>query len=251
MSAEFTNSSNMMKQVTRVLIIFFFLLSAMAAGQQIVNERPSVIVNGVVIDAGTEAVIPNVQYSVTGRGGGVTDQHGQFALFATRGDTVEFRMVGYKSAMLAIGNEHTASGYLALIAMVTDTLEVGEIIILPQIADLRTIATSPSILDSREYENARNNIAVSVHQGLTGTEQLVDSRANYELLRRQQKVDAFERGGIPSDKMVGLSPFMIIPAFYLLVNGLPEKPKAPAESISNKDLDKLRKAYRERIFKQK
>ncbi len=204
-----------------------------------------------MVDSQTEAVIPNVQYAIMGRGGGVTDAFGQFLLFARKGDSIEFRMVGYKPSLLKILDSHNAPGYLVLIAMVTDTLLVGEVVILPQLPDLRTIANTPTILDSREYENARNNLALSVHQGLTGEQKLTDPRDFYGVLREKQKIDAYEKGGIPSDKMVALSPLMIIPAYYLLMNGFPEAPKAPAEKISYKDLERLRKAHQDQLLRQK
>ena len=61
------------------------------------------------------------------------------------------------------------------------------------------------------------------------------TRANWEIqlptiiyYLRQQKVDAYERGGIPSDRIVGIKSIIIIPAAYLLLHGVPEKP-APFE----------------------
>lgn len=224
----------------------------MVSGQQKVVEKAAIQVHGVVVDAQTEAAIPNVQYTLFGRGGGgVTDAFGQFLLFAYKGDSIEFRMVGYKPSLLRMTDSHNLSGYLVLIAMVSDTLSVGEVVILPQVPDLRTMANTPTILDSRQYENARSNLAMSVHQGLTGTPKLTDSRDFYEVLREQHKTEAYEKGGIPSDKMVALSPFMLIPAYYLLMNGFPDDPKAPAEKISNRDLERLRKALHDQIFNKK
>ncbi len=43
--------------------------------------------------------------------------------------------------------------------------------------------------------------------------------------------------------MVGISPFMLIPAAYLLMNGLPEQPQTPEPRISKKDLDELNELF--------
>jgi hypothetical protein len=214
------------------------------------KESAQILITGVVIDGDTEKGIENAQYFVRQGGGGVTDYQGFFSLFTLPGDTIEFRMVGYKPAFLAVDNNQNAKSFLAMVVMVTDTMEVGEIVILPQLPDLKTIATTPSVLDSKEYENARRNIAVSVFQGLTNEQQMVDARANYDVIRRKHTIDAYERGGIPSSQMVSLSPFMIVPALYLLMNGLPEEPEPPPARISNKDLERLRRAWRENIYKQ-
>ena len=64
------------------------------------------------------------------------------------------------------------------------------------------------------------------------------------LFGSRQKVDAYERGGIPSDKIAGISPLMLIPAAYLLIHGLPEKPAAyGAETIQQDELDQIQKKY--------
>lgn len=230
--------------------LILILIADPVSAQQVAKQNSPVLVTGIVIDASTEKGIPNAQYFARRGGGGVTDYQGFFSLFTQPGDTVEFRMVGYTPAFLAIDNSYIAKSYLAMVAMVTDTMHVGEIVILPQLPDLRTIATAPSELDSKEYENARRNITVSVFQGLTTQQQMVDARANYDVLRRRQTIGAFEKGGIPSSQMVSVSPFMIVPALYLLMNGLPEEPKPPPASISNKDLERLRKALQDKIYKQ-
>ncbi len=74
---------------------------------------------------------------------------------------------------------------------------------------------------------------------------------NYELLRQKQRTDAIERGGIPSDKMIGLSPFTIIPIIYILAKGLPEDPKPPAPHISSRELQQIRAMHDSLIYKRK
>jgi hypothetical protein len=72
-----------------------------------------------------------------------------------------------------------------------------------------------------------------------------DPSVNYEILRQKQKTDAFERGGIPSDRIAGLSPFLLIPAAYLLIRGVPEPPTPPKPQLSSKDLLELQNRYLE------
>jgi len=63
------------------------------------------------------------------------------------------------------------------------------------------------------------------------------------MIRQKQKYDAFEKGGIPSDQMVALSPFMLLPAAYLLIRGLPEQPEPPGPVITDKELQELNMRY--------
>jgi hypothetical protein len=51
--------------------------------------------------------------------------------------------------------------------------------------------------------------------------------------------------------MVGLSPLLLIPAAYLLIHGLPEKPLPPWQGISPKELNDLNKRYQELLKKDK
>jgi hypothetical protein len=70
-------------------------------------------------------------------------------------------------------------------------------------------------------------------------------------LRQRQKIDASEKGGIPSDKIVGLSPLLLAPAAYLLVHGLPEKPAPFEQKLTNEELEKIQKAYQETLNQKK
>jgi hypothetical protein len=161
-------------------------------------------------------------------------------------------MIGYKTSILPITQSHTVNEYLALVPMVTDTVEIAEVIVIPGFSGgLRSIAEGASANDLRQIENARGNLNISTYQGLTGADKTGDPKLNYAMLRQKQKYDAYEKGGIPSDKMLAVSPFMVIPALYLLIKGLPEQPSAPQSELSYKDIERLWDAYRESLFEKK
>lgn len=233
-------------------IVLFTIHSGYLLCQGIVAaENRRIFIEGVIINSVTEEPVPNVQYSIFGRGGGVSDQAGLFAFFAIPYDTIEFRMIGFRPTLVVIDAGYTAPQYLVLIALRPDTVDLGEVVVMPRLADLRSVAESNTLFNSREFENARGNINIAVHQGLTGVNQTGDPTINYEVLRRKQVIDAYEKGGIPSDKMASISPFVIVPAIYLLMNGLPEKPAAPTPRISNRELERLKNTYRELIYNRK
>jgi hypothetical protein len=87
---------------------------------------------------------------------------------------------------------------------------------------------------------------LSAYQGRISQGKLGDPASNYEFLRQKQKADTYEKGGIPSDKMVGISPFMLLPAAYLLINGLPDKPPTLKPQITRQEIDQLNARYLER-----
>ncbi|MEZ5001001.1 MAG: hypothetical protein R2744_11560 [Bacteroidales bacterium] len=115
--------------------------------------------------------------------------------------------------------------------------------------DLRTefnMSGSPEV--SQEIVNAQNNLMISTYQGLNNQATLGDPETNYSLLKQKQTIDAYEKGGIPSDRMVGLNVISLIPTtIYLLANGLPEKPPPPKPHVSNNDIEKMKRAYRDAL----
>jgi hypothetical protein len=49
--------------------------------------------------------------------------------------------------------------------------------------------------------------------------------------------------------MVGLSPLLLIPAAYLLINGLPEKQVPMKSNLTRQELDQIHKKYLETLTK--
>jgi len=127
--------------------------------------------------------------------------------------------------------------------MSSDTLSIGEVIIIPRITNLRSELLNARTESKVEIENAKNNLTISAYQGRQSQGSLGDPAANYELLRQKQRIDTYERGGIPSDKMLGLNPLFLLPAAYLLINGFTEKPPQLKSGLSRQEIDQIQKKY--------
>jgi hypothetical protein len=69
------------------------------------------------------------------------------------------------------------------------------------------------------------------------------------VIRQRQREDAYSKGQIPSDKMVGLSPLLLIPAAYMLLHGLPEKPPPLQPHLTEQEVNEIHKRYMESIRK--
>jgi hypothetical protein len=67
----------------------------------------------------------------------------------------------------------------------------------------------------------------------------------------KHRIDASEKGGIPSDQMLVFSPFTLIPLVYVLAKGLPENPVPPAPYISPNELNRIRALHDSLIYKSK
>jgi hypothetical protein len=199
------------------------------------------------MDAKTLSPIANSQIMINRAFSSVSGNDGTFAFYVNRNDTVVFKSLGYKSTILYISDTLTGREFIAGIYMNSDTLSIGEVVIVPRFTNLKSEILNARTKTPAIMENARYNVAISAYQGRNSQNKLGDPAANYELLRQKQKVDAYERGGIPSDKMVGISPLLLIPAAYLLIHGLPEKPAPLTPQLNNQEVDQIHKKYLEML----
>jgi hypothetical protein len=130
-------------------------------------------------------------------------------------------------------------------------LLIGEVVIVPRFINLKSkIMNAPNRV-SPTIENARYNVAISAYQGRTAQGKLEDPSSNYEYLHQKQRVDAYEKGGIPSDQIAGINPLLLLPAAYLLLHGAPEKPDPYKRQLTEQELNQIQKKYLETINQKK
>lgn len=228
------------------LILTSLLLLIQSTFSQETRESTSgILFRGLVLDAGTLSPIPNSQIYINSALKAVSNFDGSFTFYVSRSDTVVFNSLGYKLTKYLVSDTLKGREFNAGIFMKTDTVEIGEVIIIPRQSTLRyeimnAPARTPGIMD-----NAKSNVAVSAYQGRTTQGQLGDPRDNYAVVSQQQKTMAYEKGGIPSDQTVAISPFLIIPAAYLLIKGPPERPSPMKSSLTPDEVDEIHRRYLE------
>lgn len=233
----------------RTCLIICFLLYGLSFVfcQQGERSDNRILFRGVVIAASSQERLHGSQIYINRRAAGISRNDGTFSFYASRNDTILFTMLGYSPARMIVSDTLTGKEFLTGIYLQTDTLDIGEVIILPRITNLKAEIISSMMETNSQMANARSNISIASYQGRTGQGTMGDPSINYEILRQKQKTEAYEKGGIPSDKILGLSPLMLIPAAYLLLNGLPEVPEAPDPRISQKDLDELNSQFLKKL----
>ena len=231
------------------LIIFFLFPVIQYAGKGQITEHgsKSLMFQGLVMDAKTEMPISGAQIFINGNFSSVSDDGGQFAFRVNRKDTVTFEMLGYERASFHVNDSLSGNEFIAGIYMQSDTISISEVIIVPRLDALKTDLFNTRIETSREMENAKYNIAVSAYQGKVTQSKLGDPASNYDVLRQQQRMDAYTKGQIPTDRIVGLNPLLLIPAAYLLINGLPEKAPPLKPALTEQEINRIHKKYLERL----
>ena len=232
-----------MNRILNILLLFIFLNPATA--QYANTEQDRVRLQGIVRDATSVSPLINSQIFINREFYGVTDSTGTFSMLLTRKDTVEFRLLGYRPALFFFNDTLKGRDYMAGIYLNTDTIQIGEVIIVPRLANLRSeIFRAPAPV-SQEMENARTNLALSAYQAKVSHGKLGDPLSNYEIIKMQQRTVAYEKGQIPSSAIAGVSPFMIVPALYLIMNGLPQKPMAMRPDLTEEEISHIHKKYLE------
>lgn len=228
-------------------LLMCFNLNLLCQNDQHQDKR--VIFNGIIRDVSTQEPIAKSQIRVNGIFEAVSDDDGTFAVKVNRRDTIEFTSLGYQPAYIFVSDTLSGTEFLAGVYMKTDTLSIGEVIIMPRMTYLRSdILKAPPV--STEMENAKYNMAVSAYQGKVAISRLGDPASNYSMLHQRQRIEAFEKGTIPSDRMVGLSPLILIPAAYLLINGLPGREPPMKADLTEQELEQIQKKYLESVRSQ-
>ena len=203
------------------------------------------VFHGIVMDASTLNPIPGSQIFINRSFHSVSETDGTFALNVRRNDTVLFSVLGYKPVSFSVSDTLMGREFNTGIFMQTDTLAIGEVIILPRYANLKSDILYARPEQKTEIDNARFNVAVSAYQGLHSQGSIGDAATNYEILRQKHRIEAYEKGGIPSDRMVGISPFLLIPAAYLLIHGFPEQASSMKPALTPQEIDQLFRKYLE------
>jgi hypothetical protein len=232
-----------------IMILLPAALSSSMYGQESNNQGSRMLFQGIVMERQNEAPLVNAQIFINRSFSSVSNDDGRFAFYAGRNDTVTFRLLGYKPALFYISDTLAGREFVAGVYMSADTLSIDEVVILPRLATLKADMFSTRSETSRQNQNASNNLAISAYQARMTQNKLGDPAINYEVIRQRQREDAYSKGQIPSDKIVGLSPLLLIPAAYMLLHGLPEKPPPLQPHLTEQEVNEIHKRYMESIRK--
>ncbi len=174
-------------------------------------EKPAnakILFSGIVRDASTLAPLPNSQILINRSFVSASDEEGTFAIRVSRNDTVVFSLLGYQSVCFSLSDTLTGTEFMAGVYMSTDTVSIGEVIIMPRLVNLKSdiLKTPPST--SAEMENAKYNMAVSAYQGRIAMSKLDDPSTHYSVLQNRQFINASIREEYLPVNCMALSPFI-------------------------------------------
>ena len=114
------------------LLLLICVATFPVKGQEKEESSIKILFQGVVFDSKTLETLPNSQVSVNRSFLSVSDMDGSFALYVNVRDTVRFSRLGYKPESIVISDTLVGKQYLAGIFMNSDTLSIGEVVIVPR-----------------------------------------------------------------------------------------------------------------------
>lgn len=224
--------------------VFIFFHSGI--GQIKETKDNKILFRGLVIDATTLSPVSNAQIMINNAFSSVSGVDGSFLLYVTRNDSIAFRSLGYKESLLQISDTLKGLEFIAGIYLNSDTLSIGEVIIIPGYKNLKSEIMNSKSIDPQKIDNARYNVAISAYQGKNSQNKMGDPIGNYAVINQRQKTDAFEKGGIPSNNMVGLNALLLLPAVaYMFLNNTPQTVAPMANHLSDQEVAELHKKYLE------
>ncbi len=174
----------------------------MLTGQE--TPRRYIQIDGITADE-TGRTVPDVSiYSRHLRRGAASDHRGIFSIISTPGDTVFFSAIGYKSTLLTIPMSTAGDHYITDVIMVTDTIEIGEVLVLPW----KTYSEfKKAVLEDKPEDplmkNLENNLAM-VQQQIWSAISLSPEQA-YRFTMQQMADNLYTRGQLPGNNL--LNPF--------------------------------------------
>jgi hypothetical protein len=236
------------------LVLIFssiFIISCPGISQVKQNQDQKILFRGIVMDASSLAPLSNSQIMINSLFSSLSREDGSFSFYVNPSDTVVFRSLGYKPASLYISDTLKVREYITGVYMSTDTVAIGEVVIIPGYSNLKSDILNTKSEVSPDLENARYNVAISAYQGKVNAPTLGNPIDNYNVISQRQKMNAFEKGGIASEHIVGFNPLIFLPAAYLLLHGLPEPAPPMHPSLTNDEVKKIHKKYMETIGRNK
>ncbi|HCM58890.1 MAG TPA: hypothetical protein DIS74_00620 [Bacteroidales bacterium] len=168
------------------------------------GERRYIQIDGLTADE-LGNIVPDVSiFSKHLRRGAASDHRGIFSIISVPGDTIFFSAIGFKPTLLTVPGTAAGNHYITDVIMVTDTILIGEVIVLPwktysefKRAVLENKPADPLI------ENMEYNLAM-IQQQIWSDMTPTPGQA-YRYTMQQMSDNLYTRGQMPANNL--LNPF--------------------------------------------
>ena len=179
-----------MKRIVLIISsIFIFFNSGLSQVKE--NSDDKILFRGLVIDASTFSPVSNSQIMINNTFSSVSGVDGSFFFYVNSYDTVSFRSLGYKESVMTVSDTLHGTEFITGIYLNTDTLSIGEVIIIPGYKNLKSEILNSKSKVPTGMDNARYNVAVSAYQGKNSTGILGNPDDNYAAIKPETENRCF------------------------------------------------------------
>ncbi|SMO75264.1 hypothetical protein SAMN06265379_106185 [Saccharicrinis carchari] len=225
----------------RILPLLLLVFCTFASAQ--VN-RDSLLFRGVILEGDSLFSLPYAKYIVNNKFGYTANEAGQFSFWAKPGDMVHFSYVGFKPLYLQLNDTLSNSNYLMGVFLSRDTIELSEVIIIPQFINPNAVARNMPMLSTTDEVVAQNNVAMSTYQAKTQPVTTWDAEMNQKNFIQSRSNDIAYQTQVQPSQMVGVSNTAILKQ---IDRAKLRKMKPARPYITQNEWEQLLMSYQQRI----
>jgi hypothetical protein len=206
----------------------------------------SLLFRGVIMESDSVFVLPYAKYNINNQKGYISNEKGQFSFWAKKGDMVKFSYVGFKPFYVQLHDSLANDQFLMGVFLSKDTIELSEVVIIPQNINPNAMARQAPMLTTPEEVVARQNVNLSAYQAKTKPEKEWDAERNQKHFIQSQADEVSYQQQIPPDRLLDIG---VQPVLQQIERNRLRKIKSPSVSyITQAEMDFLIATYYERII---
>ena len=189
-------------KLKRILPILAILVCSAVNGQM---ERDSLLFRGVIMEGDSLFSLPYAKYIINNKIGYTANEGGQFSFWAKSGDMVHFSYVGFKDLYVQVHDSLSNNNYLMGVFLSRDTIELSEVVIIPQIVNPNAVARNMPLISTKDDIVAQNNVAMSTYQAKTQPIKEWDAEMNQKNFINARSMEIEYQTQVSPAHMVGAS----------------------------------------------
>ncbi|WP_430810855.1 MULTISPECIES: hypothetical protein [unclassified Carboxylicivirga] len=210
-----------------------------------VNEPDSVRVTGVVLEQDSLLVLPYSRFNLHSDTF-MSDEAGQFSFWAKRGEVVRFSHLGYKDTYVQINDSMQHRNYLLGVFLARDTIQIGEVIVMPRYENLALQAKTMPLVITPEQAYATNNVRSSTRQALTQTPLRMDAEMNQRMVLQEHTWSTIYKTQIPPNQTLGITPDNMAQMRLFLPKSEQKIRAVGVQPLNRNELDLILRIYEQR-----
>ncbi len=231
-----------MKIINLLVLLWLFCIPCQWTSAQ---ESKMHLFRGVVFDSDSIITLGNAKYTINEKEVHLVNSNGEFLFLAEQGDLIHFSHVGYKSLYIQVNDSMTTNKFLMGVFLSKDTIELSEVIILPQNINPNAMARNLPLMTTSDAISAQNNLNRSAYVAKTQPIKVWDADMNQKNFLQARSNDVVYKYQLKPDEVLEISTTELKKEFER--QKMMEDLEVPKKRYLNKSEENyLRETYKQR-----